>query len=92
MKVKQKVQQIQQVAHAGVAQRQVEQLLEEQPLQPPPPATGAELPLELLVKAANVEIARCAPFLHVGQGASSLALLIGRSSSNLSPHLGQQYS
>jgi len=70
----------------------VEQLLEEQPLQPPPPLTVADVPLELLVKAANIEMARCAPFLQVGQGASSLALLIGRSSSNLSPHLGQQYS
>jgi len=70
----------------------VEQLLEEQPLQPPPPLTGADVPLELLVKAANIEMARCAPFLQVGQGASSLTLLIGRSNSNLSPHLGQQYS
>jgi len=70
----------------------VAQLLEVHPLQPPAPATEAEDPLELLVKAENEETARFAPFLQVGQGASSLALLMGRSSSNLSPHLGQQYS
>jgi hypothetical protein len=61
-------------------------------LQPPEPATALELPLELLVKAANTDTARFAPFLQVGQGASSLALFMGRSNSNLSPHLGQQYS
>jgi len=61
-------------------------------LQPPEPATALELPLSLFIKAANVETARLAPFLQVGQGASSLALLMGRRSSNLTPHLGQQYS
>jgi len=71
----------------------VAQLLEVQPLQPPPaPEIGAEVPPELLVKAENEETARFAPFLQVGQVASSLALLMGQSSSNLSPHLGQQYS
>jgi hypothetical protein len=53
---------------------------------------GADVPLELLVKAANMDTARFAPFLQVGHGASSSDLLMGRSNSNFSPHLGQQYS
>ena len=73
-------------------QWQVEQLVEEQVLQPLLPPIGAGVPPELLEKAANSDITLRAPLLQLGQAASSLTWLIGRSNSNFSPHLEQQYS
>jgi hypothetical protein len=74
------------------AQWQDEQVDAVQPPQALPPLTGAELPLESLEKAAKAESTRRAPLLQRGQAASSFDLLIGRSSSNLISHSGQQYS
>ena len=60
----------------------------EQPLQELPPLMGVEEPLESLETAAKADSTRRAPLLQRGQDASSSDLLIGRSSSNLSPHSG----
>ncbi len=63
---------------------QVLQFEEPQEAQPPPaPATGVLKPLESVEKQAKVDITLFAPLRHFGQGARSVALLSGRSNSNL---------
>jgi len=71
-----------------VLQLVAEQL--EQPL--PVPAIGLLSPPAPLEKEANPEKTRCAAPPHRGQAPSSPALLIGRSSSNLTLQLEQKYS
>ena len=59
---------------------------------PPPPATGAVTPAASLVMLAKRENTFLEARLHLGQLASSFAREAGRRSSNLTLHLGQQYS
>ena len=73
--------------------QQVEQLLDEQPEQPPPaPDTGAETPSLFLVKEAKADSLRSAVLLHLGQEASSPALPSGRKRSNWHAQSRQTYS
>lgn len=67
------------------------QLEDEHPLHDDPPI-GADMPLSLLEKEANRDMALGAGFWHFGQGAPSPDCEMDRNSSNLTLQSGQLYS
>jgi len=56
------------------------------------PPTGADIPLSSVVKQANRDSTRLASLWQPGQGAGSVARLMGRIFSNLVSHSVQTYS